>query len=77
MKNAILILILVTLTWCAPPKVNYPVRFAYIDWILTENSVNEKLAGIGVPGYAKPHIYNYIAFAFWSYRGALDFAKKW
>ena len=35
-------------------------------------------ANIGVPGYAKPSIYNFIALAFWSYStGALDIVNIW
>jgi hypothetical protein len=33
---------------------------------------------MGVPTYASPTIYNYIAFAFWTYsKGPLDIAKVW
>lgn len=78
MKNAtILILLLVTVALGVPPKVNYPVRFTYINSINSWNSQKDILSGMGVPGYAQPHKYNYIALAFWSYIGLLDMAKVW
>ena len=77
MKNAFLILLLALTVSTAPPPVNYPVRFTYINTIDSWASQSIILAGLGVPGYAKPHIYNYIAFAFWSFSGPLDMAKVW
>jgi chitinase len=78
MKNAYLILIiLATLALGQRPEVNYPVRFTYINTISSWASQSAILAGLGVPGYAKAHSYNYIAFAFWSYSGPLDMAKVW
>lgn len=77
MKNAILILLFVLVTIGAPPKVNYPVRFTYINSINSWNSQADIIAGLGVPGYAKSHPYNYIALAFWSFSGPLDMAKVW
>jgi hypothetical protein len=77
MKNAIFILLLAILTSGAPPKVNYPVRFTYINSINSWNSQNDILAGMGIPGYAQAHSYNYIALAFWSHVGLLDMAKVW
>lgn len=32
---------------------------------------------MGVPGYATNSIYNYFAFAFWSYNGPLDVSTVW
>jgi chitinase len=32
---------------------------------------------MGVPGFAKPHIYNYVALSFWTTGGAVDIAKIW
>lgn len=33
---------------------------------------------MGVPSYAKPTLYNYLVFAFWTYGGgALDIAAIW
>ena len=77
MKNAFLILLFALTVATAPPPVNYPVRFTYINTINSWASQNAILAGLGVPGYAKPHTYNYIAFAFWSFSGPLDMAKVW
>lgn len=34
-------------------------------------------AGIGVPGFATPTIYNYIALTFWSSSGPLDVVNIW
>ena len=59
-------------------KIQYPVRFAYIDKINQWWPPEKIAAGIGVPGYATQTIYNYIAFAFWSYgSGALDIVNIW
>lgn len=77
MKNAIFILLFAVIAICAPPKINYPIRFTYINTINSWTSQANILAGLGVPGYAKPHSYNYIAYAFWSYIGPLDMAKVW
>ena len=34
--------------------------------------------GFALPGYAAPHVYNYIIFAFWSCKsGPLDIALAW
>lgn len=62
----------------AQSKVNYPVRFTYIDRI-NQWWPPEKIAGgLGVPGYADATIYNYIALAFWSYStGPLDIVNIW
>lgn len=32
---------------------------------------------MGVPGFASPTMYNYIALAFWSFNGSLDLVKVW
>lgn len=79
MKNAsiLLLLLAVLVTLGAPPKVNYPVRFTYINSINSWNSQNDILAGMGVPGFAPSHSYNYVALAFWSFVGPLDMAKVW
>lgn len=77
MKNAVFILLLIVLGMGAKPAVKYPIRFAYIDWINSWSSQSTILAGMGVPGYAPAHNYNYFALAFWSYSGPLDMANKW
>ncbi len=77
MKNAILILFCILIAFAIPPPVSFPVRFTYVDTISSWTSQSAILAGIGVPGYAKSHIYNYIALAFWSYSGPLDMVKAW
>jgi hypothetical protein len=60
------------------PPIDYPVRFTYIDKILDWSSPQGIAKSIGVPGYAPPHKYNYVCFAFWTYSyGPLDVAKVW
>jgi hypothetical protein len=62
----------------AASKVNYPVRFVYIDRIAQWWPPEKIAAGIAVPGYANDTLYNYVAFAFWSYSsGALDIVNIW
>lgn len=55
----------------------YPIRLTYVNRINQWWPPEKIAAGIGVPGYAHPTIYNYIALAFWSYSGPLDMAKAW
>lgn len=57
--------------------VNYPVRMAYIDKLNQWWPPEKIAAGMGVPGYATPTIYNYIALAFWSSSGPLDIVNIW
>ncbi len=58
--------------------INYPVRFTYIDRIGQWWPPEKIAAEIGVPGYSGKTIYNYIAFAFWSYlSGPLDIVCIW
>jgi len=60
------------------PKVDYPVRFAYINNIAQWWPPEKIAAELGVPEYAEPHIYNYMAFSFWSYQnGPLDIVQLW
>ena len=60
------------------PKFQYPVRFTYVDRINQWWPPEAIVANIGVPGYAKPSIYNFVALAFWSYStGALDIVNIW
>jgi hypothetical protein len=62
----------------ARPPVSYPVRFGYIDRLSSWSNYKNIAAGMGVPGYAPPHIYNYICLAFWTHmRGPLDIVKLW
>jgi hypothetical protein len=77
MKSFFLLLLLFTLSLSAPPLLNYPIRLTYINSIQSWSSQSAILAGLGVPGYAKPHTYNYIALAFWSQNGPLDIVKLW
>lgn len=58
--------------------VNYPVRFGYINKILDWSSGSAIATSMGVPGFASSHLYNYMAFTFWTYSGgALDAALVW
>jgi hypothetical protein len=57
-------------------KVNYPVRLVYIDSIA--QWYGDAIAtGLGVPGFAAPHIYNHMVFAFWLTSGPCDVAMIW
>ena len=59
------------------PQNNYPIRAAYIDKMTSWYGMNVA-KGLGLPGYAAPHEYNYIIFAFWSCnQGPLDVALAW
>ena len=77
MKNACIILLFIAASLAAPPPLKTPIRFTYINTINSWTSQSTILAGLGVPGYAKDHGYNYIALAFWSHVGPLDMAKTW
>jgi len=56
---------------------SYPVRAVYIDRMIYWYGMNVA-ANLGVPGYAQPHDYNYIIFAFWCCNNnALDVAIVW
>ena len=58
-------------------KLNYPIRVGYIDRSSAWYG-DAIAAGLGVPGYAAPHDYNYILLAFWSCAGApKDMAMIW
>jgi hypothetical protein len=58
-------------------KVEYPVRLAYINKISNWWPPEKIAAGLGVPGYAEPTLYNYIALAFWSSSALLDIVNIW
>lgn len=61
----------------SPPPNSYPIRFAYVnrlDW----SSSKGMAKSLGVPGYATPHLYNYICLTFWTVQqGPLDAALAW
>jgi hypothetical protein len=51
---------------------------AYINFINVWWPVSSIAAGLAVPGYATKHNYNYIVFAFWTYKsGPVDIANVW
>jgi hypothetical protein len=58
-------------------KVSYPIRFSYINSINSWWPATAIAAALGVPGYAKPHTYNYIAFSTWNTNGAVEVASIW
>jgi len=54
------------------------VRFTYIDKLFQWWPPTKVAEGMGVPGYAANHTYNYIAFAFWTHgQGAVDVGLVW
>ena len=61
----------------ASQAINYPIRFVYINFLNGWWPATTIAAGMAVPGYAKPHTYNYVALAFWTYNGGVDIAKVW
>jgi hypothetical protein len=54
--------------------INYPVRVAYVDAVLSWWPPQVIAAGMCVPGFAQQNIYNYIILAFWITTGVADFA---
>ena len=88
MRHLLLLVLLIVLTCSFKIKnrqanmpsvipTNYPVRAVYIDRMIYWYGMNVA-ANLGVPGYATPHEYNYIIFAFWSCNNnALDVAIVW
>ena len=50
---------------------------AYIDKLFQLSPPEKIAAGMGVPGYAAPTIYNYIVLAFWSSSGPVDIVGIW
>ena len=59
------------------PANNYPIRAVYIDRITSWYGMSVA-ACLGLPGYAAPHDYNYIIFAFWSCKNPPeDIALVW
>ena len=48
-------------------KINYPIRFTYVNKIRWWWPPEKTVADLGVPGFAKNTAYNYIALAFWLY----------
>lgn len=61
-----------------PLKINYPVRYTYINKISGWWPPSQVLKGLAVPGYGKSSIYNYISLTFWTANsGTTDTAKVW
>ena len=59
-------------------KVNYPVRFTYINKINNWWPPEKIATDLGVPGFSNYHMYNYVAFSFWTYQnGPVDIALLW
>lgn len=58
-------------------RINYPIRFTYIDALNSWWPASAIAAGMATPGFAKNHTYNYVALAFWTTGGSADIAKVW
>mgnify|MGYP001323148856 CR=1 FL=1 len=61
----------------ANSKISYPIRLAYVNGMNSWWPATAIAAGLGVPGYAQNHSYNYIVLAFWLTSGAADSALVW
>jgi hypothetical protein len=60
------------------PANAVPIRLIYIDGISNWGSAAGLAASLGVPGYAPPHLYNYVVLSFWLYQsGPADAALLW
>jgi hypothetical protein len=58
--------------------VSMPIRLVYIDSISNWGSAAGLAASLAVPGYAPPHLYNYVVLSFWLYpSGPADAALLW
>lgn len=62
-----LLALLLSVVVGAPPPINYPAKVGYVDTINSWASTATIAEGMGIPGYAPDHGYNYILLAFWSY----------
>ena len=58
-------------------KINYPIKFTYVNRISRWWPPEAILADIGVPGYAFNTLYDHFALAFWTSEGPVDMAKFW
>lgn len=59
-------------------RVDYPVRFTYVNNITIWWPPSSTLAQMAVPTYAEPHSYNYVALTFWTCQaGTIDTSKLW
>jgi hypothetical protein len=59
-------------------SVSIPIRLIYIDGISNWASAAGLAASLAVPGYAPPHLYNYVVLSFWLYpSGPTDAAQLW
>jgi hypothetical protein len=47
-------------------RLDYPIRFTYINRITDWWPPSNTLAQMAVPGYAQTHSYNYVALTFWT-----------
>lgn len=77
MKSTTIVALLMVVAICAPPPIRYPVRLTYINSINSWASPSTIAEGMGIPGYAPDHNYNYIVLAFWSKGNPVDMAKVW
>lgn len=59
-------------------NVDYPVRFTYVNRLSAWWGAEKIAAALGVPGYAPPNQYNYVALSFWTCNlGATDAVTMW
>jgi len=59
-------------------RVDYPIRFTYVNRVTKWWPPADTLAQMAVPGYSVPHSYNYVALSFWTCeKGTIDTAKMW
>lgn len=77
LKSSIIIIAAILLMEGKGVTIDYPVRLAYVDTITSWWPPEQIAAGIGVPGFAKRTIYNYLALAFWMSSGAADCVLIW
>jgi len=57
---------------------NEIIRFTYVNRISTWSSAAAIARGMGVPGYAPDHQYNYVCLTFWlADKGPWDMVKVW
>ena len=74
----LLLFLILLLTPLHAEHISYPVKFTFINEITSWWPPQEVLKGLGVPGYAKPTVYNYLALSFWTTnKGPVDTAKVW
>ena len=64
MRNVVLIFLLIGLGLTSR-HINYPAKVTYVNSIASWAGDKAIAAGMGIPGYAPDHGYNYIVLSFW------------